>query len=73
MLQLWHIFLSDSLHNLNSICWCKTDDVLDEAEKALAQEYDGQVEEFYDDVRERFCAVCVASACNLDPQPPDHR
>jgi hypothetical protein len=44
-LQLCHksrpIFLSDSLPNLDSVCWCKpNEDFKNEAEEALAEQYD---------------------------------
>ena len=73
--QLFHfshsIFLSNSLPNLNSICCSKPcEDFSDEAEKAIAKQHDRQVQEFYDDERERVCVARMQPG-NLDPQPPD--
>ena len=60
--QLCHhsrrIYLSNSLPNLDSICWSKpSKDFIDEAEEALAEQYDNQVKEFYLDERERVTAL----------------
>jgi chromosome segregation ATPase len=60
--QLCHhsrrIYLSNSLPNLDSICWSKpSENFVDEAEEALAEQYDKQVKEFYLDERERVRAV----------------
>ena len=71
--QLCHysrsVFLSNSLPNLNSICWSKPcDDYSEEAEEALAQQYDRQVREFYEDERERVRVVRhAASSGNIGP------
>ena len=48
------IHLSDSLPNLDSICWSKPDeDFLAEAEEALNEQYDKEIRDFYWDERER--------------------
>ena len=66
------IFLSNSLPNLNSISWSKPcEDFSEEAEEALAQQYDRQVQEFYEDERERVRVARVASSGNIHLQPPD--
>ena len=52
------IYLTDSLPNLDSICWSKpSQDFIDEAEEALAEQHDKHVREFYLDERERVRAI----------------
>ena len=53
-------FLSNSLPNLSTISWVRVtdEDVLqDEAEQALCDQYDRQVQAYYDDAREKAEAV----------------
>ena len=47
-------YLSRSLPNFNTVCWVKPDDTFqDEAEEALNEQYDRQIEEFYISEQER--------------------
>ena len=51
-------FLSRSIPNLDSLCWCHPDeDFRDEAEQALNEQYDRQVADFYEDEREKAQAL----------------
>ena len=64
------IFLSDSLPNLDSVCWSKPDeDFTEEAEEALNDQYDRQIREFYEDERDRVHAARVSEQLH---QLPDH-
>ena len=51
-------FLSRSIPNLDSLCWCQADaDFTDEAEQALNDQYDRQIADFYKDKQEKAQAL----------------
>ena len=47
-------FMSNSLPSLYNVQWTTTDDLLDAAEEALAEQYDREVQEFFRDEQERI-------------------
>ena len=54
------LHLSNSLPNLHTIDWVKVsleDQIRDEAEQALSDQYDRQVENFYDEARNKARAL----------------
>ena len=62
-------FISRSHPDLNTILWCKPDtDFIDEAEEALNEQYDREVQEFYSDQRDRLKAFKQENQviCTLD-------
>ena len=47
-------FISSSLPSLYNVQWTTSDDLLDAAEEALAEQYDKQIQEFYEDEQDRI-------------------